>query len=141
MKIYYQGNEGSYMHIASREIEKNLSCAITSIEGKPDFSEVWESIGKNDIAVLAIENSYMGSIHPNLHGFLKYDCKIVGQYDMYINHCLCSKETDIKNITKAYSQMPALEQCHKYLKKMDIEPMVYSDTSLSAKHVSETQDS
>lgn len=141
MKIYYQGNPGSYMHIASRVIQKDLNVQIEAIEWKPDFRDVWESIGTENIAVLAIENSYMGSIHPNLHGFLKYDCKIVGQYDMYINHCLCSKETDIEKITKAYSQMPALEQCHKYLKTMNIEPMVYSDTSLAAKHVSETQDS
>lgn len=140
MKIYYQGNPGSYMHSASLAIEKHLSLEVEDIVGRPDFKDVWAAIGTDDIAVLAIENSYMGSIHPNLHGFLKYDCKIIGEYNMPINHCICSKETDIANVTKAYSQMPALEQCHRYLKEKGIDPMVYSDTALSAKHVAETDD-
>ncbi len=141
MNIYYQGNPGSYMHTASLAIQENLSWTIDSIDGKADFKDVWEAIGTDNIAVLAIENSYMWSIHPNLHGFLKYDCKIIGEYNMPINHCICSKESDIKDVTKAYSQMPALEQCHRYLKEKGIEPMVYSDTALSAKHVAETEDS
>lgn len=140
MKIYYQGNPGSYMHLASKQIQKNLDIEIDEIIWKPDFKDVWEAIGENDIAVLAIENSYMGSIHPNLHGFLKYDCKIIGRYDMLIRHCLCSKEKRLEDITKAYSQLPALDQCHIYLKEKGIEPMVYSDTSLAAQHVSETKD-
>ncbi|GEM_PF-3387591 len=59
---------------------------------------------------------------------------------MPINHCICSKETDIKNIKKAYSQMPALEQCHNYLKEKKIQSMNYSDTALSAKLASETEE-
>lgn len=128
------------MHLASLEIQKKLNIPVDEIIGKPDFKDVWEAIWENDIAVLAIENSYMGSIHPNLHGFLKYDCKIIGRYDMLIQHCLCSKEKRLEDITKAYSQLPALDQCYTYLKDNDIEPMVYSDTSLAAKHVSETED-
>jgi len=128
------------MHLASEKIQKNLNVEIEDIVGKPDFKDVWEAIWKEDIAVLAIENSYMGSIHPNLYGFLKYDCKIVGRYDMLIQHCLCSKEEKLENVSKAYSQLPALDQCHTYLKEKNIEAMVYSDTSLAAKHVSETSD-
>lgn len=140
MKIYYQGNPGSYMHTASLAVAEHLSVGIESIEGKPDFQEVWDNIGSEGIAVLAIENSYMGSIHPNLHGFLKHDCKIIGDYFLSINHCLCSKETEISQIKKAYSQMPALEQCHKYLKNRNIQPTPYSDTALSAKFVSESNE-
>ena len=141
MKIYYQGNPGSYMHTASLQIEKWLSVKIESIEGKPEFQEIWENCINNDgIAVLAIENSYMGSIYPNLQGFLKHDNKIVGIHDLMINHCLCSREDDISKITQAYSQMPALEQCHKYLKWKEIKAMTYSDTALSGKLASETQE-
>lgn len=128
------------MHTASLAVEKYINSSIDVIEGKTDFRDVWEAIGQEHIAVLAIENSYMWSIHPNLHGFLKYDCKIIGQYDMFINHCLCSKETDIQKITQAYSQIPALEQCHKYLKDTGIQPMVFSDTALAAQYVSQTTD-
>jgi len=140
MKIYYQWNPGSYMHLASVEIQKHLNIEIDEIIWKPDFKDVWESIGQNNIAVLAIENSYMWSIHPNLYGFLKYDCKIVGRYDMLIRHCLCSKEEKLEDITKAYSQLPALDQCHIYLKEKWISPMVFSDTSLAASHVAQSDD-
>lgn len=141
MKIYYQGNPGSYMHTASVEIAKDLNCEIESLEWKPDFQEVWDNISGEWIAVLAIENSYMWSIHPNLYGFLKYDYKIIGDYHLPINHCLCSRETDILKITQVYSQMPALEQCHKYIKEKGFTPVNYSDTALSAKFASETEDS
>lgn len=140
MKIYYQWNPGSYMHTASRAIAEKLSVSIQGLEWKPEFHDVWESIGAEGIAVLAIENSYMGSIYPNLQGFMKYDYKIIGEYHLPIRHCLCSHETDISQITKAYSQIPALEQCHKYLKQKNIQPIKYSDTALSAKHVSETDE-
>ena len=137
MKIYYQWNPGSYMHTASVEVAKWLNIDIESIEGKPDFQEVWDNISPDGIAVLAIENSYMWSIHPNLQGFLKYDYQIIGDYHLAVNHCLCSKETDISKVTQAYSQMPALEQCHNYLKEKNIKPITYSDTALSASLVSQ----
>ncbi|MDP5039243.1 MAG: hypothetical protein NWP80_02250 [Candidatus Gracilibacteria bacterium] len=137
MKIYYQGNPGSYMNIASKEISKNLNIEIDEIIGLPEFRDVWENISKDGIGVLAIENSYMGSIHPNIYGFLKYDFQIIGEYYLEINHCICSLETDIKNIKEVYSQMPALEQCHFYLKNKNIIPKEFSDTALSAKYISE----
>ncbi len=141
MKIYYQWNPGSYMHTASLAIAKDIDIPVQDFEGKPDFQEVWDSMMQEDsIAVLAIENSYMGSIYPNLHGFLKHDCKIIWDYDLPIHHCLCSHEHDISRITHAYSQLPALEQCHKYLKDNSIKPKTYGDTALSAKKISETRE-
>lgn len=140
MKIYYQGNPGSYMHIASLEIEKNLDLDVESVEWKPNFLDVWEKIGDQWIWILAIENSYMWSIHANIYNFLKYDYKIIWEYFLEINHCLCSKEDDISLIKKAYSQKPALEQCYNFLKDKCIEPVDYSDTSLSARFVSESSE-
>lgn len=137
MKIYYQWNPWSYMNIASKEISKNLNVKIDEIVWLPEFSDVWENISKEGIWVLAIENSYMWSIHPNIYGFLKYDYEIIWEYYLEINHCLCSLETDINNIKEAYSQMPALEQCHFYLKNKNIKAKTFSDTALSAKYISE----
>ncbi len=139
MNLYYQGNPGSYMHTASLEVAKHLNITPSDIIGKADFQEVWNTLEQhNSLAVLAIENSYMGSIYPNLHGFLKHDAKIIGDYDLAINHCLCSHHSDISEITHAYSQLPALEQCHQYLKGKNIIPKSYGDTALSAKKISES---
>lgn len=138
MKIYYQWNPGSYMNIASMEIKKDLSTEIDDIIWKPEFIDVWKSINNDSIWVLAIENSYMWSIHPNLYAFLKYDYKIIWEYYLPINHCLCSKETNIKEIKNVYSQLPALDQCYKYLKEKDIKALEFSDTALSAEKVSQS---
>lgn len=138
MKIYYQWSPWSYMYVASKEVLKNLNTPIDDIVWKPEFKDVWEEINKWWIAVLAIENSYMGNIHTNLYNFLKYDVKIIWEYYLNINHCICSKEKDIKNIKEVYSQIPALEQCHNYLKDKNITPKEFLDTALSAKYVSES---
>lgn len=135
MNIYYQWNPWSYMNIASKEISKNLNIDIKNIIGKHEFNDVWKSIDNNWIWVLAIENSYMWSIHQNIYNFLKYDFKIIWEYYLEINHCLCSLEDNIENIVYAYSQMPALEQCSNYLKQKNIKPKIFSDTALSAKYI------
>lgn len=137
MKIYYQWNPWSYMNIASENIVKDLNIKIDEIIWKEEFYDVWESIGQNSIWVLAIENSYMWSIHQNIYNFLKYDYSIIWEYYLEINHCLCSLENDIKKVEEAYSQMPALEQCHDYLKNKNIKPKNFSDTALSAKYIKE----
>ncbi len=140
MKIYYQWNPWAYMHYASTEIAKNLNIPIESIEGKPEFIDVWKSIWEDGIAVLAIENSYMGNIHTNLYNFLKYDYKIIWEYFLEIRHCLGSKESYIADVKKVYSQVPALVQCYEYIKQKNMEPIEFSDTALSAKYVSESQE-
>ena len=140
MKIYYQWNTWSYMDIASQKVSTKLNTKIEDIIWMPEFSNVWENIWNDSIWVLAIENSYMWSIHPNLYGFLKYDFKIIWEYYLKIRHCLASKEKEIKNVKKAYSQTPALEQCHKYLKEKWIVPIDFSDTSLAAKYVWENKE-
>lgn len=140
MNIYYQWNPGSYMHAASLAIQPHLSESNTDIIGKSVFKDVWENIMTGNIGVLAIENSYMGSIHPNLYAFIKNDCKIIWEYYWAIDHCLCSKETDIKSIKTVYSQMPALEQCYKYIADNNFESREFSDTALSAKIAYETDE-
>ena len=129
------------MHAASLAIQWNLSEPAWELIWKPVFKDVWDNIYNWNIGVLAIENSYMGSIHPNLYAFIKSDCKIIGEYYGEIDHCLCSKETDISKIKKVYSQMPALEQCYKYIQDHNLEALECSDTALSAKIASETDES
>jgi prephenate dehydratase len=140
MNIYYQGNPGSYMHSASLAIQPYLSQKPIEIIWKTVFKDVWEQIALGNIWVLAIENSYMGSIHPNLYGFLKYDCKIIGEYYGAIDHCLCSREDHKSKIKTVYSQSPALEQCYKYIHEFNMESRECSDTALSAKIVAQSDE-
>jgi len=140
MKIYYQWNSWAYSHLASLEVEKNLSRKVDNIIWKPDFLSVWEKIWEWNIWVLPVENGYAGSIHENLYYFLRYDYKIIWEYDFLVNHCLLSFEDDIKKIKKVYSHPQALSQCHNFLKENNIIAKNFSDTAWAAKYVGEKKE-
>lgn len=140
MNIYYQWEPWAYMHQVSLEIEKNLDTKIDNIIWLNSFERCWEKLD-NNILVLAIENSYAWSIYENLYKFLKLDAKIIGEYNMEINHCICSNEKEISNVKKVYSHFKALPQCYNYLKEKNItEQIVHTDTAGSAKMISETKE-
>ena len=140
-KIIYQGMPGAYMHQASVIIEKDLNVWVDEMVGYDSFEKCWSNYEDDDIMVLAIENSYAGSIYENLYKFLKHDVKIIWEYNMEIDHCLCSIEEDISKITKVYSHFKALPQCYDYLKNKNItEQVIHPDTAWSALMLSETQE-
>ena len=126
--------------MASIEIQKKLSADVSNIFGLPDFDSVWEKVSEGHIWVIPIENSYAWNIHNNLYNFLKFDCKIIGEYHLEVHHCLLSLERDISNIKKVYSHPQALSQCHKYLSEKSIVPSSFYDTAWAAKHISETKE-
>ena len=140
MKIYYQGIEGAYSHMATIEMQKHLSEKGTDIVGLPNFQLVWERINADEIGVLPIENSYAGSVQENLYGFLKHRCRIVGELLLPINHCLLSNEISISEIERAYAHPQALSQCYEYLKKRNIEMIPYGDNALAVKHISKSKE-
>ena len=69
---------------------------------------------------------------------MKYDHKIIGDISLNIRHCVCAKQEDIGDIHTVYSQMPALDQCYRYIQKKRWKAQSYSDTALSAKMVSQS---
>jgi len=137
MKIYYQGIEGSYHHYASIKIKKDLNIEVDEMIGLSSFEKCWEKVWEKDaILVLAIENSTAGSIYENLYKFGTLDVKIIGEYNMEINHCICSLENDINKVKKVYSHFKALPQCYNYLKEKNINnQIVFPDTAGAAKKI------
>lgn len=139
MKIYYQGEPGSYSHLASKEIVEHLDVTVSDIIGQADFDSVWEKISAWDIWVLPIENSYAGSIHANVYHFLTHEHEIIGEYNFEVKHCLLSLETDISLVSEAYSHHQALSQTHQYLRDKNIVPKPFWDTAWAAKMILEKQ--
>ncbi len=136
MKIYYQWELWCYHHQTSLEIEKDLNVKIDEMIGLDNFEKCWEKLSDENILVLAIENSTAGSIYENLYKFFNTNAKIIGEYNMEINHCICSLESDIKNINKVYSHFKALPQCYNYLKNKWINNQIISpDTAGAAKKI------
>jgi len=137
MKILFQWEPWAYSHLCSIEIEKLLDKKIDKIIWKPDFLSVWEEIENWNIWVLPVENGYAWSIHENLSYFLRYDYKIIWEYDFEVMHCLLSLEKDIKNVKQAYSHPQALSQVHDFLKNNNIQAQKFSDTAAAAKYIKE----
>ncbi len=144
MSIYYQWIAWAYSHIASKIAKKDFLQENTKKEsdiiGLPNFSDVRASIEDWDLWILPIENSYAGSIHINLYNFLKYDFIIIWEIYLPINHQLLAKTNDISKIKFAYSHPQALSQCQNFLKKNNIQPIEYIDTSKAAEFVSENKE-
>lgn len=140
MKILYQGISWAYSHIVSIIIAKKLNLSPSSVEGKPNFSSVWQGLDQESIAILPIENSYAWSVHENMYNFLRNDCKIIWEITMDINHCLASKETNVKAISQVFSHPQAISQCYEFLKKHNIKWFPYSDTAWAAKFAKETNE-
>jgi prephenate dehydratase len=68
---------------------------------------------------------------------LRYDYKIIGEFNLEVNHCLLSLENDISKIKEAYSHPQALSQCHNFLQKNNILAQKFSDTAAAAKYIKE----
>ncbi len=140
MTIYYQWISGAYSNIASINIQKKLWFNDSQIVGLPTFREVWEYIDDESIAVLPIENSYAGSIHENIYGFLKNEYTVITDYYLPIDHCLLANTKELKNIQKAYSHPQALAQCQDFLQQHNIQPIPYADTAKSSEFVAQSWD-
>jgi len=135
MKLIYQWVPWAYSNLACFKAKELIKNEITDINGMHDFKTVWKNINNENIAVLPFENSYAWSIHENLYNFLRYDYKIIWEINLEINHCLLSKEENIKDITNVYSHPQALDQCHDFLKKNNINSIIYSDTAWAAEMI------
>lgn len=73
--------------------------------------------------------------------FLKYNFKIIAEFNVSINHCLLvNKGTELKYLSKVYSHPQALSQCSNFLSSLNIVPMSNIDTAFSAKCLSEKPD-
>lgn len=138
MKIYFPWFEWAYSHIASKIASNNINTKLEEIIWVPTFEWVWEKIWEWNIGILPIENSYAWSVHQNLYNFLRYDYKVIWEITTTINHCLLSKEKNIKKIHTIYSHPQAISQCYNFLKKHNIKALPYWDTAWAAKMISES---
>lgn len=139
--IYYQGEPWSYHYQVSLAVQKNLNIKVDEMIWFNNFEKCWDKLWDDSILVLAIENSSAGTIYENLYKFDKFDAKIIWEYNLSIDHCLCSMENDISKIKKVYSHFKALPQCYEYLKRKEIKQQeIFSDTAWAAKMLFEKKE-
>ena len=99
-------------------------------------------VGKDDYAVLPIENSSAGIVSENYDLLVEYDNYIVGEQIIRIDHSLMGLPgAKISDIRTVYSHPQALMQCSDFFDEhKDINQVAVRNTAFSAKKVKDDGD-
>ncbi|WP_303318378.1 prephenate dehydratase [Flavivirga abyssicola] len=114
--VAIQGVKGSFHHIVSQQFFEKPVDAIECLT----FDRVVESLitKECDAAIMALENSIVGSIIPNYALIDTYGLHIVGEHYLDIQHNLMALSGQrIEDIEEVYSHPMALLQCKEFFKQ------------------------
>ena len=115
-RVVYQGEPGAYSEMASIRFFGDSVQA----KGLEQFEDVFQALknGEADYGVLPIENSSTGAIRQIYDLMTQYDCFVVGETTVAIQHCLMSLPgASLDSIQTVYSHEQGLFQCEAYLNK------------------------
>ncbi|MBQ0001589.1 MAG: prephenate dehydratase [Clostridiales bacterium] len=139
-RVVYQGEPGAYSEMAARKFFGNE----VQTKGLYQFEDTFEALkkGEADYAVLPIENSSTGAIRQVYDLLIKYECYMVGETTVTIEHNLMALPgTRIEQIESVYSHEQGLFQCERYLNNFPHWKRIpAADTAGSAKMVAEKKD-
>ncbi|MEG0378219.1 MAG: prephenate dehydratase [Eubacterium sp.] len=136
--VAYCGTLGSYAEEAAIGYFGKASRRLSH----KTFEDVFKSItGRGaDYGVLPIENSSTGSIASVYDLLAKYNCFIVGETEVKVEHCLMGiPGSSIDTIKEVYSHAQGFSQSEDYLALHDDWKCIpYFNTAIAAKYVSES---
>jgi chorismate mutase/prephenate dehydratase len=97
-RVTYQGAPGAFSETAAINFfGDDMDC-----QGLPQFEDVFRSLhdGQADYGVLPIENSTTGAIRQIYDLLTQYECYIVGETTVKVEHCLLANPgTTLDTIT------------------------------------------
>ena len=138
-RVVYQGVAGAYSEQACLNFFGPISA-----EGMEQFEDCFRAVkdGRADYAVVPIENSSTGAIRQIYDLLTQYDCSIVGETTVKVEHCLMApRGASLDTITHVYSHEQGLFQCEQYLNAFPRwERVPQADTAGSAQMVAESGD-
>jgi chorismate mutase/prephenate dehydratase len=141
IRVVYQGVEGAYSQAATNDFFGKDVDSFHVATWRDAMDALREK--KADYAVLPIENSTAGTVSQNLDLLSEYDCAIIGEEILKIDHALLGTEdADFESIKHVYSHPQALMQCAAFLREdMDgVETTQVANTAVAAKKVKEDND-
>ena len=115
-RVVYQGEPGAYSEMASIRFFGDSVQA----KGLEQFEDVFQALknGDADYGVLPSENSSTGAIRQIYDLMTQYDCFVVGETTVAIQHCLMALPgASLDSIQTVYSHEQGLFQCEAYLNK------------------------
>ncbi len=113
-RVVYQGVPGAY----SEQAAVNFFGEDVDAAGLEQFEDCFLALreGRADYAVLPIENSSTGAIRQIYDLLTQYECYMVGETTVRVEHCLMApKGASLDTITHVYSHEQGLFQCERYL--------------------------
>lgn len=130
----FLGPKGSYSHIAACEYaDRNFQKCIQN--ECSTFEEVILSVENNqsDYAVLPIENTCSGSINEVFNLLKNTNLFIIGEINIFINHCLLAlKKVELHNVKKVYSHPQPFQQCSNFIKQFPQWKIKYTKSTADA---------
>lgn len=139
-RVVYQGVPGAYSEPAALNFFGEGADTI----GLEQFEDCFLALreGRADYAVLPIENSTTGAIRQIYDLLTQYECYIVGETTVRIEHCLMApKGATLDTITHVYSHEQGLFQCERYLNAHpNWKQVPQADTAGSAQMVADRGD-
>ena len=139
-RVVYQGVAGAYSEMACLHFFGDTSVNT----GLEQFEDVFCALkeGQADYAVLPIENSTSGAIRQVYDLMTRYECYIVGETTVKVEHCLMApRGASLDTITHVYSHEQGLFQSDRFLNAHpDWVQVPCSDTAGAGKYVAGTGD-
>ncbi len=141
MKISYLGPEGSYSHIAARNIFSDKSVYIPATTITNALHDL--SSGLVDRALVPVENSSSGGVAETIEAFQRIDdIYINNEYILPIRHALLLPKTcdDLSQVTEVRAHHMALNQCMDFIRNRlpNAEILPSSSNSAAAKRLSQS---
>lgn len=139
-RVVYQGVPGAY----SEQACVNVFGEGVAAQGLEQFEDCFRALKEDraDYAVLPIENSSTGAIRQIYDLLTQYECHLVGETTVKVEHCLMAPQgAALDTITHVYSHEQGLFQCEQYLKTHpDWHRVPQADTAGSAQMVAASGD-
>ena len=139
-RVVYQGVPGAY----SEEACINFFGRQVASEGLEQFEDCFRALKEEraDYAVVPIENSSTGAIRQIYDLLTQYQCYLVGETTVKVEHCLMApRGATLDTVTHVYSHEQGLFQCEQYLNtRPHWHRVPQADTAGSARMVAESGD-
>ena len=139
-RVVYQGVPGAY----SEQAALDFFGPAVDTTGLEQFEDCFLALrdGRADYAVLPIENSSTGAIRQIYDLLTQYECYMVGETTVKVEHCLMALPgATLDTITHVYSHEQGLFQCEHYLNAHpNWKQVPQADTAGSAQMVADSGD-
>ena len=136
--VVFQGEPGSYSHLAAREALPHCEALAA-----PTFEDALAALrdGSVDLGLIPIENSLHGRI-ADIHYLLpEAPLYILAEHFHRVRHQLMAfPGATLSSITTVVSQEPALGQCRNIVRELGLKRQLWADTAGAARHVAEVKD-